>query len=41
MWYRVHIEGRPVAELEAELATVLHPRQRPRPAVAAVTERAS
>jgi len=41
MWYRVHIEGRPVADLEAELATVLHPRQRPRPAVAAVTERAS
>ena len=28
MWYRVHIEGRPVAELEGELATVLRPRPR-------------
>jgi asparagine synthase (glutamine-hydrolysing) len=40
IWYRMHVEGLPVADLQAELTSVLHPGHRPNP-VDVVAERAS
>jgi len=40
MWYRMHVEGRPPADLQEELASALQPRRTPHP-VGAVSERAS